>query len=259
MFVPLARFSFPVAARIWVADQPSRLSRVRLFCMEVLPRSAPPARNRSALRARFSAVVSFLRAWPIVGRGAGVLHRCISCIPRRAQLARRGCAGIPGVQAAVSGCHSHRVARSSGLENIRRTRRRRGRTVGFRQHLFRPRRDARILRHPLAHLTSDRRDRAQPRAHPDAFLALLLVVADSLAGASARSVPSEFPGHRGHGRGLWKSSAPLALRFSALTLAAVLVNPHLFVYDLLVLAPVLLLLADWILTRSTNPLPRCGC
>lgn len=46
----------------------------------------------------------------------------------------------------------------------------------------------------------------------------------------------------------WKSPAPLAVRFSALTLAAVLVNPHLFVYDLLVLAPALLLLTDSALT-----------
>jgi hypothetical protein len=51
---------------------------------------------------------------------------------------------------------------------------------------------------------------------------------------------------------IWKSSAALALRFSALMLAAVLVNPHLFVYDLLILAPVLLLLVDWTLT---NPHP----
>jgi glycosyl transferase family 87 len=49
---------------------------------------------------------------------------------------------------------------------------------------------------------------------------------------------------------IWKSSTPLALRFSALTLAAVLVNPHLFVYDLLILAPVLLLLVDWTLTNA---------
>ena len=49
---------------------------------------------------------------------------------------------------------------------------------------------------------------------------------------------------------IWKSSRPLPLRFSALTLAAVLVNPHLFVYDLLVLAPVLLLLADWTLSHT---------
>jgi len=47
----------------------------------------------------------------------------------------------------------------------------------------------------------------------------------------------------------WKSSSPLALRFAALTLAAVLVNPHLFVYDLLVLAPVLLLVVNWTLSN----------
>jgi hypothetical protein len=51
---------------------------------------------------------------------------------------------------------------------------------------------------------------------------------------------------------IWKSSSPLALRFAALILAAVLVNPHLFVYDLLVLAPVLLLLADWILSNPNH-------
>ena len=51
---------------------------------------------------------------------------------------------------------------------------------------------------------------------------------------------------------LWKSFAPRSLRFSALTLAAVLVNPHLFVYDLLVLAPVILLLADWTLSHAQH-------
>jgi hypothetical protein len=50
----------------------------------------------------------------------------------------------------------------------------------------------------------------------------------------------------------WRSSAPLALRFSGLTLAAVLVNPHLFVYDLLALAPALLLLVDWTLTHPQH-------
>ena len=51
----------------------------------------------------------------------------------------------------------------------------------------------------------------------------------------------------------WKSSVPLALRFSALTFAAVLVNPHLFIYDLLALAPALLLLVDWTLTNPQHP------
>lgn len=44
---------------------------------------------------------------------------------------------------------------------------------------------------------------------------------------------------------IWRSRSPIALRFSAITLAAILVDPHLFVYDLLVLAPVVLLLVDW--------------
>ena len=52
---------------------------------------------------------------------------------------------------------------------------------------------------------------------------------------------------------IWKSSSPPALRFSALILAAVLVSPHLYIYDLLALAPALLLLADWSLTHPQHP------
>jgi alpha-1,2-mannosyltransferase len=43
----------------------------------------------------------------------------------------------------------------------------------------------------------------------------------------------------------WKSGALLSLRFSALLLATALVSPHLTVYDLVILAPAFLLLADW--------------
>jgi alpha-1,2-mannosyltransferase len=43
----------------------------------------------------------------------------------------------------------------------------------------------------------------------------------------------------------WKSQASLSLRFSALLLATVLVSPHLTVYDLVILAPTFLLMADW--------------
>ena len=50
----------------------------------------------------------------------------------------------------------------------------------------------------------------------------------------------------------WRADAPLAVRFSSLVLTAVLVNPHLFVYDLLVLAPALILLADWVLEEPTR-------
>ena len=52
---------------------------------------------------------------------------------------------------------------------------------------------------------------------------------------------------------IWKSSSALTIRFSALLLAAVLVNPHLYVYDLLALAPALLLLADWALSNAQHP------
>lgn len=52
---------------------------------------------------------------------------------------------------------------------------------------------------------------------------------------------------------VWKSSSPLALRFSALLLAAVLVNPHIYIYDLLALAPAFLMLADWALDHPDHP------
>ena len=49
----------------------------------------------------------------------------------------------------------------------------------------------------------------------------------------------------------WKrKSASLALRYSSLLLATVLVAPHLTVYDLVILAPAFLLLADWLIRQS---------
>jgi hypothetical protein len=45
---------------------------------------------------------------------------------------------------------------------------------------------------------------------------------------------------------VWKSTSSPALRFSELLLAAALVNPHIYIYDLLALAPVFLLIADCI-------------
>ena len=50
----------------------------------------------------------------------------------------------------------------------------------------------------------------------------------------------------------WKSSASLSLRFSTLLVATVLVSPHLTVYDLLILAPAFLLLADWTCAQSSG-------
>jgi alpha-1,2-mannosyltransferase len=50
----------------------------------------------------------------------------------------------------------------------------------------------------------------------------------------------------------WRSEAPLAVRFSALLLATVLVSPHLTVYDLVILAPAFLLLADWAMAHREH-------
>jgi alpha-1,2-mannosyltransferase len=52
-----------------------------------------------------------------------------------------------------------------------------------------------------------------------------------------------------------KYSSSRALGFSALIVAAVLVNPHIYIYDLLPLAPVFLLVADYTLTEPYNVSP----
>jgi Glycosyltransferase family 87 len=54
----------------------------------------------------------------------------------------------------------------------------------------------------------------------------------------------------------WKRGAPLALQYSMLLLATVLVAPHLTVYDLVILTPALLLLADWLVPQSPTKLTR---
>ena len=56
----------------------------------------------------------------------------------------------------------------------------------------------------------------------------------------------------------WKrgDSVPLSLRYSTLLVASVLVAPHLTVYDLVVLAPAFILLADWLVTQPSTPSTR---
>jgi alpha-1,2-mannosyltransferase len=56
----------------------------------------------------------------------------------------------------------------------------------------------------------------------------------------------------------WRRSQamPLPLRYSALLFASVLVAPHLTVYDLVILAPAFLLLADWIVTQPLTDSSR---
>lgn len=51
----------------------------------------------------------------------------------------------------------------------------------------------------------------------------------------------------------WRRSGPLSLRYSTLLLATVLVAPHLTVYDLVILAPAILLVADWLVGEGVSP------
>jgi alpha-1,2-mannosyltransferase len=51
---------------------------------------------------------------------------------------------------------------------------------------------------------------------------------------------------------VWKKSSPLGLRYSALLLATVLAAPHLTVYDLVILAPAILLGADWLVSQTST-------
>jgi hypothetical protein len=49
---------------------------------------------------------------------------------------------------------------------------------------------------------------------------------------------------------IWRREQSIFLRYAALLLATVLVSPHLTVYDLVIVAPVFLLIADWLRTPS---------
>ena len=52
---------------------------------------------------------------------------------------------------------------------------------------------------------------------------------------------------------IWKSRESISFRYAALLFATVLVSPHLTVYDLVILAPALLMLADWRMQRPLAP------
>ena len=54
----------------------------------------------------------------------------------------------------------------------------------------------------------------------------------------------------------WRSRLSLSLRYPALLLATVLLAPHLTVYDLVIFAPALLLLSDWIISQPDHAAAR---
>lgn len=59
---------------------------------------------------------------------------------------------------------------------------------------------------------------------------------------------------------IWRrqTKVPLALRYSSLLLATVLIAPHLTVYDLVILAPAFLLTADWLMAQPHSPTHTLG-
>jgi len=54
---------------------------------------------------------------------------------------------------------------------------------------------------------------------------------------------------------VWRTrpGLPLALRYSSLLVTTVLIAPHLTVYDLIILAPAFILLADWLIANPFKP------
>ncbi len=57
---------------------------------------------------------------------------------------------------------------------------------------------------------------------------------------------------------IWRKPTALGVRYSALLLATVLVAPHLTVYDLVILVPVLLLMTDWLQHQSLEAVRWTG-
>jgi hypothetical protein len=55
--------------------------------------------------------------------------------------------------------------------------------------------------------------------------------------------------------GHWKSSAPLEQRYAVLLLATILVDPHVYTYELVALVPALMAIASWLLEQ---PSPKVG-
>jgi hypothetical protein len=51
---------------------------------------------------------------------------------------------------------------------------------------------------------------------------------------------------------VWRSRAPLALRYAVLLLVTALTTPHFRLYDLVIVAPALLIAADWALARPSQ-------
>ena len=75
---------------------------------------------------------------------------------------------------------------------------------------------------------------------PSASVALLLYALTAVAAVSLAAI-------------VWRRSSVPAIQYSALILATVLAAPHMYVYDLVILAPVWLWLVEWFLSSPVSP------
>ena len=254
LFVPLTRFSFPVAARIWVTLSLliycGCIYAVLKTCSSLAPYSAIVAIAAVAypplfhffVRGQVSALVlaCFTAAWLafrsdrgwLAGIALGLLifkPQFLVAVPLVLLLARSRISfatlvGSASAQLVLTwACFGSPVMRSyvDALVHI-------PRWIGTVELNLAP-----IQMHSLRSFWSP--------LMPWPNVAFPLYVVSSIAVVAIAAAT-------------WKSSSPLALRFAALTIAAVLVNPHLFVYDLLVLAPALLVVVDWTLNNVRRPL-----
>jgi hypothetical protein len=252
-FVPLARLSFPTAARIWVTAS----LLVFAGCVYLVWKSCPALRLHSGFVA-LSAIAFpplfhfFVRAQTSVlalacftaaylafradrRRWAGIALGCLVFKPQllvaiplvlllsRGWTTLAGLLVAAGAQLAFARIYFGPAVMHSYFDTLRHV----SRVIDTSELSFAP-----IQMHSLRSFFS------LLIPWPEVALGLYTLSSIVILGMAAA---------------VWKSAAPLALRFSALTLAAVLINPHLFVYDLLVLAPVLLLLANWLLTNASQP------
>jgi len=250
-FVPLARFSFPVAARVWVT-----FSLVLYFaCIWMIWRSCPSLQPHGRLVATAAAafpplfhffvrgqisvlvlacfVAAFLafrsdRPW-LAGIALGLLvfkPQFLVAVPLVLLLARAwesfgGLVVSAAAQFGLAWMYFGSAVMRSYFETLWHV----SRWIGAAELSLAP-----IQMHSLRSFWT--------LLIPWPQLALGLYLLTSVVGIAVAAA-------------VWKTASPIALRFSALTLAAVLVNPHLFVYDLVVIAPALLLIVNWIL-RDPN-------
>jgi hypothetical protein len=252
LFLPLSQFSFPVAARIWVA------ASLLIFacCMYLILKSCPSLRSHPgtvalcaiafpplfhflvrgqmsalALACFTSAFFAFRahRSW-LAGVALGFLifkPQFLVAIPLILLLSKAwkpfaallASAAAQLLVARIYFGHAVMHAYFDTLQNL-------ARTTGDAELSLAP-----IQMHSLRSFWT--------LLIPSTQFALALYILSSIAVVAIATL-------------VWKSTAPLPLRFSALTLAAILVNPHLFIYDLLVLAPALLLLANWTLSNAPS-------